>query len=182
MVAFLNNFRKSNLLNLCLRTLQLVQGLVVIGLYGVDLNRANREHKYSDGKWARSTTDPISLPVEVTRLLTVIQVYAVVCGTMSAVTAVAYGLVSVFMQYHTVALLFAWDWVLVILWAALSGIFGSMYIGEKVEMEAGIHRMKVAVGFDLAGLILWFITGSMGLWWFFAERRGAGRVDARGKA
>jgi len=159
MVAFLHNFRKSNLLNLCLRTLQLVQGLVVIGLYGVDLNRANREHKYSDGKW----------------------VYAVVCGTMSAVTAVVYGFLSVFMQYHTVALLFAWDWVLVILWAALSGIFGSMYIGEKVEMEAGIHRMKVAVGFDLAGLILWFITGSMGLWWFFAERRGAGRV-ARGKA
>ncbi|KAL6249964.1 hypothetical protein RBB50_002265 [Rhinocladiella similis] len=159
MVAFLNNIRKSNLVNLFLRTLQLIQGLVVVGLYGVDLNRANREHKYSDGKW----------------------VYAVVVGSLAAVTAVAYGLVSVFLQYQTVARLFIWDWILVILWTALSGIFGSMYIGEKTEMEWGIHRMKVAVGFDLAGLVLWFITAAMGTWWFFAERRGAGRVS-RGKA
>ncbi|KAK6365105.1 hypothetical protein LTS17_011583 [Exophiala oligosperma] len=168
MVAFLSNLGKSNLANLLLRLLQLIQGLVVVGLYGVDLNRANREHKYSDGKW----------------------VYAVVVGSLSAVTAVAYGLVGVFLQYRTVAFLFAWDWILVILWTALSGIFGSMYIGEKTEMEWGIHRMKVAVGFDLAGLVLWFITAAFGTWWFFAERRrgggggggGVGRVLSRGGA
>lgn len=180
MVAFLNNIRKSNLVNLFLRTLQLIQGLVVVGLYGVDLNRANREHKYSDGKWVRSI-ETVNLPSEVTKLMTCIQVYAVVVGSLAAVTAVAYGLVSVFLQYQTVARLFIWDWILVILWTALSGIFGSMYIGEKTEMEWGIHRMKVAVGFDLAGLVLWFITAAMGTWWFFAERRGAGRVS-RGKA
>ncbi|KIW16586.1 hypothetical protein PV08_03774 [Exophiala spinifera] len=155
MVAFLHNLRKSNLLNLFFRTLQLVQGLVVIGLYGVDLNRANREHKYSDGKW----------------------VFAVVVGSLAAFTAVAYGLVSVFLQYQTVARLFVWDWILFILWAALSGIFGSMYIGEKTEMEWGIHRMKIAVGFDLAGLVLWFITAVMGTWWIFSQRRVAGRVS-----
>jgi hypothetical protein len=38
-------------------------------------------------------------------------------------------------------------------------------------MESGIHRMKVAVGFDLAGLVLWFITASVGTWLFFSERR-----------
>jgi hypothetical protein len=42
---------------------------------------------------------------------------------------------------------------------------------EKVEMESGIHRMKTAVGFDLAGLVLWTMTASFGTWWFFSERR-----------
>lgn len=192
MVAFLSNLGKSNLANLLLRLLQLIQGLVVVGLYGVDLNRANREHKYSDGKWVRSALagEMLTLPLEISRLMTCVQVYAVVVGSLSAVTAVAYGLVGVFLQYRTVAFLFAWDWILVILWTALSGIFGSMYIGEKTEMEWGIHRMKVAVGFDLAGLVLWFITAAFGTWWFFAERRrgggggggGVGRVLSRGGA
>jgi hypothetical protein len=33
------------------RFCQLVLALTVCGLYGVDLHKANREHKYSDGKW-----------------------------------------------------------------------------------------------------------------------------------
>ncbi|KAK4944474.1 hypothetical protein LTR10_016148 [Elasticomyces elasticus] len=154
------SFRKSNLLNLLLRTGQLIIGLSIIGLYGVDLNRAHREDKYTDGKW----------------------VFAVVCGTLAAVTAITYGIVGAFLSYNRVALLFAWDFVLMILFAALSGIFGSMFMHEAVEMEWGIHRMKVAVGFDLAGLVLWFITGCLGLWWTLAERRGAGKVSPRGKA
>ncbi|KAI1614015.1 hypothetical protein EDD36DRAFT_212784 [Exophiala viscosa] len=154
------SFRKSNLLNLLFRTAQLIIGLTIIGLYGVDLNRAHREDKYTDGKW----------------------VFAVVVGTLAAVTAITYGVVGAFIEYRKVAMCFAWDFVLMILFAALSGIFGSMFMHEKTEMEWGIHRMKVAVGFDLAGLVLFFVTGGLGLWWTLAERRGAGRVSPRGKA
>jgi len=158
----LGGFRKTNLLNLFWRTLQLVDGLVVIGLYGVDLNRANREDKYTDGKW----------------------VYAVVVGSLAAASAVVHGLFASVLQHKgsVIAVLFVWDWLLVILWAALSGIFGRMYLHERVEMESGIHRMKVAVGFDLAGLVLWFLTAALGTWLFLSERRGSvGRSD-RGKA
>lgn len=180
--AIFNSFRKSNLANILLRTFQLIVGLVIIGLYGVDLNRARREDKYTDGKWVHST-DPLSIPPELARLITFVQVFAVVCGTLSAVTAITDGLIGVFLSYRSVALTFAWDFVLMILFTALSGIFGTMFVGEKTEMEWGIHRMKVAVGFDLAGLVLWFATGVLGLWWTLAERRGAGRVAAgRGKA
>ncbi|EXJ78457.1 hypothetical protein A1O1_08857 [Capronia coronata CBS 617.96] len=157
--TFFSNFRLSNIVNLLLRSLQLVDGLVVIGLYGIDLNRARKEDKYSDGKW----------------------VYAVTVGSIAAATAVVYAFVSVFMHYRSLTFLFAWDWVLMVLWAALSGIFGTMYLNEKVEMEAGIHRMKVAVGFDLAGLVLWFVTAVMGSLWFFRERWG-GRISRPGKA
>ena len=38
------------------RFIQLVLALTVCGLYGVDLHKANREHKYSDGKWACPTS------------------------------------------------------------------------------------------------------------------------------
>jgi len=157
--GYLRDVRKSNLLNLFLRTLQLIDGLVVIGLYGVDLNRANKEDKYADGKW----------------------VYAVTIGSLAAVSALLFSLASVFLQYRIVALLFAWDLVLVVLWAALSGIFGTMYLNQKVELDDAMYRMKVAAGFDLAGLILWFLTAAIGTWLFFSERRSAGRVPRDGK-
>jgi hypothetical protein len=33
------------------RSLQVILALTVCGLYGVDLHKADEEHKYSDGKW-----------------------------------------------------------------------------------------------------------------------------------
>ncbi|OAL33344.1 hypothetical protein AYO20_07355 [Fonsecaea nubica] len=171
--------RKSNIFNLVFRSLQLIDALVVIGMYAVDLNNAAKADKYADAKWVR-TTDPethalTSFPPELVRVLIALKVFAVTVGSLAAVTALIFSLASIFFHYRTVALLFAWDWVLTILFAALSGIFSSMYIGEKVEYESGIQRMKTAVGFDLAGLVLWFVTAAFGTWWFVSERRGERR-------
>lgn len=66
---------------------------------------------------------------------------------------------------------FAWDLILLILWAAVAGVFGSMYLHENPEMDTGVQRMKVAVGFDLASLILWFITGVMSAILYFTSGR-----------
>ncbi|EXJ66113.1 uncharacterized protein A1O5_10728 [Cladophialophora psammophila CBS 110553] len=151
--SIFSTFRKSNVFNLVFRSAQLIVALVVIGMYAVDLNTANKEDKYADSKW----------------------VFAVTVGSLAAVTALIFSLASIFFQYRTVALLFAWDWVLTILFATLSGIFGSMYIGEKVEYESGVHRMKVAVGFDFTGLILWCVTAAFGTWWFVSERKAERR-------
>ncbi|ETI23767.1 hypothetical protein G647_05573 [Cladophialophora carrionii CBS 160.54] len=148
-LSIFSGFRKSSWLHLVLRSFQLIDALVVIGMYGVDLNAAMKASKYADGKW----------------------VFAVTTGSLAAVTALIFSLASIAIQYRTVALLFAWDWTMAILFAVLSGIFGSMYLHENVEMESGIHRMKTAVGFDLAGLVLWTLTASFGTWWFFSERR-----------
>jgi len=40
------------------RFLQAVLAFSVIGLYGTDVNKANKEHKYSDGKWVRTLQSP----------------------------------------------------------------------------------------------------------------------------
>jgi len=170
-MAFLNFIRqrrKTNLLNLLIRILQLIDGLVIIGLYATDLNKAHQEDKYTDGKWVRSKG---SIPPEFARLTIAVQVYAVVVGSCAAATAVCFSIASMVLQYSTVAVLFLWEWVLVILFAALSGIFGSMYINEQVEMESGIRRMKIAVGFDLTGLALFVISASVGTYFFFRGRR-----------
>ena len=84
-----------------------------------------------------------------TPILTARQVFAVVVGSMSAITALVFGIISIFAQYRAIAMLFAWEWILVILWAAVSGLFGSMYFDEKTEMDHGIKSMKTAAAFDM---------------------------------
>ena len=62
---------------------------------------------------------------------------------------------------------FGWDLFLFVLWTALFGIFGKMYIGTKVEMEPGIQRMKNAVWVDLINMLSWFVSAIWGMWKFF---------------
>jgi H+/Cl- antiporter ClcA len=92
----------------------------------------------------------------------VLQVFATVVGSLSAVTALIFMILSIIVSYMTVAILFAWDISLLILWCAVFGLFGSMYIHENAEMDSGVQRMKNAVWIDLICLLLWFITSIMG--------------------
>jgi cation transporter-like permease len=46
-----SRFSVTNIINLILRFLQMIFALAVVGLYAQDLNKARKEHKYSDGKW-----------------------------------------------------------------------------------------------------------------------------------
>lgn len=122
------------------RFLQMVMAWAVVGLYGTDINKANREHKYSDGKW----------------------VYAVVTGCLSAITCILYMIP--FMSRIPFA--FLWDTILFILWIALFGLFGSMYIKENAEGDAGVKRMKNAVWVDLVNALLWLISAvGMAMYW-----------------
>ncbi|RYO89556.1 hypothetical protein DL766_004600 [Monosporascus sp. MC13-8B] len=126
---------------------QFVLGVTVIGLYAVDLNRANEQGKYTDSKW----------------------VYAVVVGALAAVTALLY-LIPFILKFAAVP---AWSFVLFVLWIALFGLFGSMYIHEDPEGDDGVQRMKNAVWVDLANALLWLIdaVASAAYWWFHRERR-----------
>ncbi|PMD63076.1 uncharacterized protein K444DRAFT_327594 [Hyaloscypha bicolor E] len=122
----------SYILHSVFRLVQMIMALAVCGLYGVDLNKANREHKYSDGKW----------------------VYAEVTASLSAFSALLY--LIPFMSRVP----FAWvvDTALFILWIALFGLFGNMYIKEKAEGDSGVQRMKNAVWVDLVNALLWLIS------------------------
>lgn len=118
---------------LILRFLQFVFAITVAGLYGVDLANAHNAHVGADGKW----------------------VYAEVIAGLSAATVLVYGALF-FVPSH---MFFAWDWILFILWVALFGVFGDIYIGSHPTPEqSGQIRMKNAVWIDLINLLLWFIT------------------------
>lgn len=135
------------------RIVQLALALAVCGLYGVDLHRANREHKYSDGKW----------------------VYAEVTASMSAVTAVVYLIPFI----ARVPFLFVWDLILFILWIALFGIFGKLYIKENAEGDSGIIRMKHAVWIDLVNALLWLFSAVAMAVYHFKHRNNKSRWTGR---
>ena len=81
-------------------------------------------------------------------LLTTKQVFAVTVGSMSAITALLLGLAGILFQYRTVAVCFVWEWILVVLWAAMTGIFMGMYRKENAEGDHNITEMKTASAFD----------------------------------
>jgi len=143
-----SRFSITTIINLVLRFLQLIFALAVIGLYAQDLHKAHKEKKYTDGKW----------------------VFATVVGSFSAVTALIFGIIPFLASYTTVAILFAWDIILFILWCGVFGLFGSMYIHANAAFQPGIERMKNAVWIDLICLLLWFVTGIVGAVGFWRGR------------
>ncbi|EQB53857.1 hypothetical protein CGLO_06374 [Colletotrichum gloeosporioides Cg-14] len=134
---------------------QFVLAITVCGLYAVDLQRARNEGVYVDSKW----------------------VFAEVVGALSAVTALLY-CVPFILRF---AATFVWDFILFVLWIALFGLFGNMYIKENAEGNKDIQRMKNAVWVDLANALLWLIStlASAAYWWSHRERRT--RFTGRGK-
>jgi len=136
------------------RFIQLVLALTVCGLYGVDLQAADKQHKYSDGKW----------------------VYAEITASLSAVTALLYLLPFI----SRIGLLFIWDTILFILWIALFGLFGNLYIHAHAEGDGGVQRMKNAVWVDLVNALLWLFS-AMGMAVFWVRSRG-GRSRFTGRA
>ncbi|KAJ0145992.1 Uncharacterized protein HZ326_11304 [Fusarium oxysporum f. sp. albedinis] len=127
--------------------------LTTIGLYGTDLHNANKQGKYSDSKWFNA------------------QVYAVVVGSISAVTCVLYFIPFVLRVAGFVVAI--WDFILFVLWIALFGVFGKMYINEDAEGDGGVRRMKNAVWVDLASALLWLIAtlAALAYWWKHRDTR-----------
>jgi len=59
-----------------------------------------------------------------------------------------------------------------VLWTALFGLFGSIYIKDHPSPEQkGQIRMKNAVWVDLANMLLWLITFMYGLIIWFRRRQ-----------
>ncbi|KAJ5317490.1 hypothetical protein PENANT_c036G08971 [Penicillium antarcticum] len=170
-----------------LRFLQFVFGLTVIGLYGKDVHHDHSEKHIWRSQW----------------------VYALVTGFLATVTAGIHLTMPFLMRRVKHAsgpnakwLLpqFAWEFVVTVLWLALFGVFGKMYIGVyAVESSSGsgkrdeavtststsslgdadkITRMRHAVWIDVINLGFWVITSSWVLMRWLKSRRAAATEDA----
>ncbi|KAI0458487.1 hypothetical protein F5B21DRAFT_459894 [Xylaria acuta] len=146
---------KSYVLFCILHFVQFVLAIVVIGLYGTDLDRARKAGVYADGKW----------------------VYAIVVASLSAVTAILY-LFPFFLRFAAVPV---WNVVLFILWIVLFAVFGSLYIHEDPEGNGDIQRMKNAVWIDLINALLWLIGTVAAACYWFRHRQRNSRFTGRAK-
>ncbi|KAK4239483.1 hypothetical protein C8A03DRAFT_32435 [Achaetomium macrosporum] len=134
---------------------QFALAITVCALYGINLDRARRAGAHADGRW----------------------VYAVVVGGLSALTAILY-CIPFILRF---ALVWAWNLILFILWIALFGVFGRLYIHVDARGNGDIQRMKNAVWILLTSAILWLVgvLAHFIYWWGHRERRS--RFTSRAK-
>ena len=95
------------------------------------------------------------------------QGFATAIAVLSAITALIFAVLPLIFSSFKAAILFGWDAILFILWVAVFGLFGSLYIKEKAGADGGISRMKNAVWIDLINMLLWFVSailGGIGFW------------------
>ncbi|KAL8868598.1 MAG: hypothetical protein Q9174_004887 [Haloplaca sp. 1 TL-2023] len=125
-----------------LRFLQFIFAITVIGLYAQDLRRAQQGGVYSDSKWG----------------------FATAVGTIGAVSALVLAWPALSMWA------WGWDLVVFILFTAVFGVFGALFIHENAEGNGNITRMKNAVWIDLINMLLWLVTALYGAIMFFFFR------------
>ncbi|CEJ60189.1 hypothetical protein PMG11_08774 [Penicillium brasilianum] len=169
------------------RFLQFVFGLTVIGLYGKDVRHDHDDEHTWHAKW----------------------VFAMITAFLATSTAAVHMILPFLMRrvtYRPNQKLklpqFVWEFILCILWLALFGIFGKMYIGvyasgskdtgkrdtdtttsssSTSSSDSGlgdaskINRMRHAVWIDLINLVMWVVTASWVLLRWLKSRRAADR-------
>lgn len=62
-----------------------------------------------------------------------------------------------------------------VLWVAVFGIFGRLYINMDVEDDADVQRMKNAVWVNLVNMLLWFVSAAVGAYVLQSRRENPGR-------
>lgn len=141
-------------IRVALRTSQFVLAMTVIGLYSPDLVFDTHNNRRADSLW----------------------VYAAMVGSLSALVCIVHCFVTVTrLGWWTI------DWVLFILWTALFGSMGSIYIGgdagDYQDVTQSVIRMKVALWFDLLNMLLWLATGIYGMVFCVRARRSRVKVE-----
>ncbi|PVH97519.1 hypothetical protein DM02DRAFT_730520 [Periconia macrospinosa] len=148
------NLTLSSAFRITLRLFQFVMGIVVIGLYATDLDRARKAGVYYDSKW----------------------MYATIVGAIASLASLIMMLPLIRAWFF-----FGVDAILFILYLTAFGIFGKMFIKEDPEGNKDIVRMKRAVWCLLTNMILWLITACYGAVIFWKSRKASTSLTGRGQ-
>ena len=140
-------------LKVAFRFLQFVLGVTIFSIYCADLVAAGNHGGSPHSAWLLAT----------------------IVGGFSSVTAILY-LLPCFHSY----LFFWWDWILVILYAGVIGVFGKAYIAHEKHTEnpkdfklygPNFDRQRSAAFLDCVSGVLWLMTAVMSTIIFLKIRR-----------
>ncbi|KAI1823465.1 hypothetical protein F4861DRAFT_322266 [Xylaria intraflava] len=142
------------------RALQLIFALTVVGLYG---SRVHSDHKAG-------------------RPQAVQWVFAVIVSSLASATAVLFAIPQPFVR---TARLFAWDFVLAVLWIAVFGIFAVIFLhiphddAHTWYENTRVSTMRHAVWVDLVNAVFWLATGGYGCFRTFVSRKVDEKVGGK---
>ena len=159
-----------NLINFALRLLQAVLAAAVIGIY------ASEYHT-----WDSSDGSGYYYDIRSTFYL------ATAVGVLSLLTALIFAILPFILSYRLICFLAPWDWILFFIWTATFAEmkkhfpWGSVALdlakGDKKEFP-DFAKLQDAVWVDLTSMLLWLITGILGLVMLFVGGRFGGRKGA----
>ncbi|OAR01711.1 hypothetical protein LLEC1_03260 [Akanthomyces lecanii] len=137
------NMSKGYLAFAVVHFLLFVLGLAIIGLYATDVQRWRETHQHVQSKW----------------------VFAIIVGSLSSITCIAYLVPFVFHALGFIAPI--WNLVLFILHITLFGVFAKLFLHANTSRNGAVMRMKNAIWVDLTAALLWLLVtlGSAGYWW-----------------
>lgn len=142
------------------RGLQLIFALVVVGLYG---SRVSSDHRHDRGQALQ-------------------WVFALIVSTLAAITSIVFAIPQPFVR---TARLFAWDFVLAILYIAVFGTFAVIFLripeddAHKWYENTRVSTMRHAVWVDLVNAIFWLFTGAYGCFRTFVSRKVDEKIDGK---
>jgi len=116
--------------------------------------------------------------------------FELVVGSLAIITAAAFALIPFFLSYRPIALAAPWDIILMVLWGAAFGLMKAVFLknytddAEKFLVNHDSsdnyghykdhwYTMMNSAYINLAGLILFLISGVMGIVLFFIGRRSS---------
>ncbi|KAI1492513.1 hypothetical protein F5X96DRAFT_667637 [Biscogniauxia mediterranea] len=140
------------------RGVQLILALIAAGIYArrVDLDR--RAGNPQASAW----------------------VYAVSTAGLSSITCLVYAVPNPFLRSHR---LFAWDFVLFILWVAVFGAMASIFLPLPDDQDeyqgTSVTLMTATVWLDLVNCLLWLITGVYGCVRTLVARKVDAKINSK---
>jgi hypothetical protein len=137
-----------------LRTLQFSSAIIVIGIYGSSLHYRSK-----------LSSTPITN-----------EIYALVVSLLSVFTLGLHCLLTVKRVPFVL-----WDFVMCVLWAALAGLSGKIYLtnGElaRKDQVKSLAGMKAGIAFALLSMVFWLLTFLQGCIWCCRARRFTRKTD-----
>jgi hypothetical protein len=142
------------------RSLQLIFALVVAGIYGSRVSSDRAHDRPQAVQWG----------------------FAVVVASLSAITCVLFAIPQPFVR---TARLFAWDFVLAVLWIAVFGTFAVIFLripeddAHKWYENTRVSTMRHTVWVDLVNAVFWLATGGYGCFRTFVSRKVDEKIDGK---